>query len=261
GNITPKGMKENLEAFQVFVTKAKAYGAEAIHAIATSAVRDAANGKEFVELALEKTGIKVEVIDGATEATLGYQGVLMGLKEAGETTAILVIDIGGGSTEFILGKGDLLQEVVSENVGAVRMTERIITTDPVTPEEEKSLHLAIEKEINPTLQRLKEKDIKKLIGIGGTITTLAALHQELEVYDMEKVHNYSLTLTDIEYIHQKLKNLPLEERKNLKGIHPKRADIILAGVTILIVAMEKLGLEEITVSEYDNLEGLLRECI
>ncbi|SET22398.1 exopolyphosphatase / guanosine-5'-triphosphate,3'-diphosphate pyrophosphatase [Natronincola peptidivorans] len=248
GAITQEGIEKNLSALQVFAEKAKAYGAEAIYAIATSAVRDAKNGKAFVKSALEKTGIKIEVITGEEEAELGFKGVLMGgIESAAE---ILVIDIGGGSTEFILGSRGGLQEVISENVGAVRITERI-------GEEEDKLHKAVEEILHNTLHRLKNKEIHQLIGTGGTITTLAALHQALDPYDTDRVHNYSLTIKDIEAIKDQLISLTIEERRKLKGIHPKRADIIIAGVMILYVVMKALDITTITVSEYDNLEGVL----
>lgn len=248
GAITQDGMERNLEAFDVFVKKARNYGAETIFAIATSAVRDAKNGKEFVKAAFEKTGIKIEIISGKKEAEIGYKGVLMGLKDTALET--MVIDIGGGSTEFILGSGENLKEIISENVGAVRMTERV-------GENETKLRQAIKTTIENTLHRLNGTELQQLIGIGGTITTLAALHQQLEPYDMEKVHNYSLTVENIETVKSQLMQLTIEERKKLKGLHPKRADIIIAGVMILLVIMKNLNIGKITVSEYDNLEGLL----
>ncbi|AKL93638.1 bifunctional 3-dehydroquinate synthase/phosphatase AroB [Clostridium aceticum] len=249
GLITKEGMERNLQAFEDFVKKARAYQAEKIFAIATSAVRDAKNGRDFVQAAFDKTGITIEILTGKQEAEMGYRGVLMGLEYLDQET--LVIDIGGGSTEFILGQGINLQELISENVGAVRMTERV--------GEGEALEEAIQKEIQAAIERFKRKKITQLIGIGGTITTLAALHQELDPYDMEKVHNYSLCIEDIDTIKEKLAVLTIEERRKLKGIHPKRADIIVAGVTILQVIMKSLTIPSIIVSEYDNLEGLVHE--
>ncbi|SDJ83908.1 Ppx/GppA phosphatase family protein [Natronincola ferrireducens] len=257
GAITREGMERNLGAFEDFVEKAREYGAEEIYAIATSAVRDAKNGEVFVGEALQRTGIKIAILSGEEEAGLGYKGVLMGLKNP--ELELLVIDIGGGSTEFILGKSATLQETISENVGAVRMTERLITTDPITQQEKEGLEKVIKKELHSTLQKLQKKQIKGLIGIGGTITTLGALHQQLDPYDMDKIHNYTLTLQNIKDLLQKLETLTLEERKALKGIHPKRGDIIIAGTTILRIIMETLAIDTITISEYDNIEGLLYE--
>lgn len=253
--ISEEGMSRNIEALYNFTQKAKDFGAEKILVIATSAVRDATNGKEFIQRAYEKTGVNIEIISGEEEAALGYQGVAMGLKsKAGKQ---VVIDIGGGSTEFILGEGNALKKTISLNVGAVRMTERCITTDPISKEQYEEMEVAIYEIVKEVVEETKKDSPNTIVGIGGTITTLAALHQQLDPYHMDKVHNYKLTLKDISTLKEKLLNLTVEEIKQLKGIHPKRADIIVAGVTILNVIMDNLNIYEITVSEYDNLEGLL----
>lgn len=253
--ISEEGMSRNIEALYDFTQKAKDYGAEKILVIATSAVRDAANGKEFIQRAYEKTGVNIEIISGEEEAALGYRGVAMGLKS--NTGKQVVIDIGGGSTELILGEGTELQKTVSLNIGAVRMTERCITTDPISKEQYKEMEETIYEIVKEAVEEIKKDSPNTIVGIGGTITTLAALHQKLDPYHMDKVHNYKLTLEDIRTLKEKLLNLKVEEIKQLKGIHPKRADIIVAGTTILNVIMDNLDIYEITVSEYDNLEGLL----
>ena len=253
--ISEEGMSRNVEALYDFTQKAKDFGAEKILVIATSAVRDATNGKEFIQRAYEKTGVNIEIISGEEEAALGYQGVAMGLKS--KTGKQVVIDIGGGSTELILGEGNALKKTISLNVGAVRMTERYITTDPISKEQYEEMEVAIYEIVKEVVEEIKKDNPNTIVGIGGTITTLAALHQQLDPYHMDKVHNYKLTLKDIRTLKEKLLNLTVEEIKQLKGIHHKRADIIVAGVTILNVIMDNLNIYEITVSEYDNLEGLL----
>ena len=217
---------------------------------------------------------------------------------------VLVIDIGGGSTELILGESSVLKKTISLDIGAVRMTERFVASDPVGKEEYEKMEAEIYSIINSTYGGLKchpktdsvddtherskchpetdsrngireefechpEKDringtcegsrflTPTAVGIGGTITTLAALHQKLDPYNSEKVHNYRLTLEDINSLKEKLLSLTVQQIKQLKGIHPKRADIITAGVTILSIIMKSLDLKEIIVSEYDNLEGML----
>ncbi|HZJ76524.1 MAG TPA: Ppx/GppA phosphatase family protein [Oscillospiraceae bacterium] len=299
--ISREGIGKNTKAFCDFVEKAKKYGAEKISAIATSAVREAKNRGEFIQTIYLKTGINIKIISGEEEAELGYMGVIMGMQgeskfhcpeslllchpEMGSKgltckesdlpcpsslskgefirrDSLLVIDIGGGSTELILGKGNTLQKTISLDIGAVRMTERFITTDPVNKEE----HEKMEETICEIIKRHSDTDSTcphcpssplTAVGIGGTITTLAALHQKLDPYDPEKIHNYKLTLGDINNLKEKLLSLTTKQIKQLKGIHPKRADIIIAGITILSIIMDILNLKEITISEYDNLEGLL----
>jgi len=309
--ISQEGIEKNAEAFYNFVQKAREFGVEEILAIATSAVREAKNKEEFIQAIYQKTGINIKIISGEEEAELGYKGVIMGLEYHCPCAPVIVIDMGGGSTELILGTihGDVTK-TISLDIGAVRMTEKFITTDPVDKEEYKKMKTAIYETIegygrdNGTgnhgdwshgrsfLVRgpvpvvfsetdsgndprhsgaysscvMHPNDTKRpspcvpyltAVGIGGTITTLAALHQELDPYDPEKVHNYKLTLENINDLKEKLLPLTVQQIKRLKGIHPKRADIIIAGITILSIIMDSLNLKEITVSEYDNLEGTL----
>jgi exopolyphosphatase/guanosine-5'-triphosphate,3'-diphosphate pyrophosphatase len=170
---------------------------------------------------------------------------------------ILVIDIGGGSSEFILGDKSKIEFSKSENVGAVRMTEKFLSKDPIDLNEFNLMSDFIYKEIENTINYLKGKKIDKLIGIGGTITSLSAMNQQLEVYSMEKIHNSNISLDEIKIVLQNLIKMTLNDKKTLKGLQPKRADIITAGVKILEIIMENLELDTITVSEYDNLEGLI----
>lgn len=254
GFISQEAIRRNIDALKEFYTISKSEGCNHIYCIGTSALRDSKNGDDFVRIAKEEIGIDIEIISGEEESNLGFLGVLKG---ANENDDILVIDIGGGSTEFILGNMDGIKFSKSENVGALRMTEKFLTTDIVDNYEFDMMSEFIENEIRETLESLKEKHINKLVGIGGTITSLSAINQELEVYSMEKIHNSVVTIDDIENILQNLKKMTLNDKKSLKGLQSKRADIITAGVKILHIIMKKLELREITVSEYDNLEGLI----
>ena len=254
GFISQEAIRRNIDALKEFYKLSKSEGCDYIYCIGTSALRDIKNGDDFVRIAKEEIGIDIEIISGEEESNLGFLGVLKG---ANENDDILVIDIGGGSTEFILGNMDGIKFSKSENVGALRMTEKFLTTDIVDNYEFDMMSEFIENEIRETLESLKEKHINKLVGIGGTITSLSAINQELEVYSMEKIHNSVVTIDDIENILQNLKKMTLNDKKSLKGLQSKRADIITAGVKILHIIMKKLELREIIVSEYDNLEGLI----
>ena len=222
----------------------------------TSALRDSKNGQDFINKAKKLTNIDVKIICGEEESNLGFMGVLEG-TEGDKKEDILVIDIGGGSTEFVVGNEDGIKFCKSENVGALRMTEKFITTDPISDEEFNSMTSFIEDVISSTINKLETMNISKLVGIGGAITSLSAINQQLEVYSMEKVHNSVVTKKDLEKILQNLKIMTLNDKKTLKGLQPKRADIITAGVKILHIIMEKLEIEKIMISEYDNLEGLM----
>lgn len=256
GYITEDAIKRNLDALKEFSDMCKQEKCEKVYCMGTSALRDSKNAGEFVKRAKELTNIDVQIINGDEESNLGFKGVIEGTY-GDKKEDILVIDIGGGSTEFILGNEDGIKFCKSENVGALRMTEKFITTDPISEEEFEEMSKFIETCISQTINKLKDKKISKLVGIGGAITSLSAMNQELEVYSMEKVHNSEVSKKDLEEILQKIKKMTLNDKKTIKGLQPKRADIITAGVKILDIIMEKLEIEKIMISEYDNLEGLM----
>ncbi|KAB3531859.1 Ppx/GppA phosphatase family protein [Alkaliphilus serpentinus] len=255
GYITPQGIDRNLQSYNQLVQKAEEWGAESIWSIATSAVRDAKNGEEFTQIAFQETGVPIKIITGEEEAELGYKGVLWGIETKPQT--MMVIDIGGGSTELIVGNATEIIKKSSIDIGAVRMTERYITTDPISEEEYLRLKEEINKALDGFFSSTSLPNIEVFVGIGGTATSLGAIDQQLVEYDMDKIHTYRLKEDKIHRIMENLKTITLEEKKKLKGLHPKRADIILAGTVILHQLMKKFSFKEMILSEYDNLEGLL----
>ncbi|MBU5337055.1 Ppx/GppA phosphatase family protein [Intestinibacter bartlettii] len=256
GYISKDAIDRNIQALKEFKAICDDEGCEYICCMGTSALRDSKNSSEFIELAKKEAGVDVEVITGERESNLGFLGVLEGV-EKDELEEILVIDIGGGSTEFIVGDKDGVKFCKSENIGALRLTEKFLKTEIVSDDQLKETIEFIENTIEDTISKIKNRNIKKLVGIGGTVTSVSAINQKLEVYSMEKVHNSKICKKELDEILQMLKNMTLEDKKRLKGLQPKRADIITAGVVILDIIMEKLELNEIIVSEYDNLEGLM----
>ena len=254
GYIREEVLQRNINALEEFANICKVEECQAIYCMGTSALRDSKNGNVFVDRAKQKTNINVEIISGNEESNLGFMGVLEGLDTDEQ---ILVIDIGGGSTEFIVGDIEGIKFANSENVGALRMTEKFLAKDPIDTNEFSSMSNFIYGEIKDTIDYIKSKQIKKIVGIGGTITSLSAMNQELEVYSMEKIHNSEVSIKNIKDILQNLKQMTLNDKKTLKGLQSKRADIITAGVEILNIIMENLEIEKIIVSEYDNLEGLM----
>lgn len=254
GYISEEAIERNIKALKEFSDIANEKGCEYIYCIGTSALRDSKNGNEFIDLAKAETNVDVDIISGEEESNLGFIGVLQGLDD---TNNILVLDIGGGSTEFILGDESGIKYAKSENVGALRMTEKFLVTDPICENEFEDMSNFIEETISDTINILKEKNIRQIVGIGGTITSVSAINQELETYSMEKIHGSKVNEKELDNILQNLKKMTLNDKKNIKGLQPKRADIITAGVRILNIIMKKLEKENIIVSEYDNLEGLI----
>ena len=254
GYISKDAINRNIDALKEFVDKSRQENCEYIYAIGTSALRDSKNKEEFLKLAKEEANIEVEIIDGKKEANLGFLGVLQGLEEKDN---ILVIDIGGGSTEFIVGNKEGIIFSKSENVGALRMTEKFLKLDPIDEIEFQNMEKFIQNNIEDTINNIKNNTISKIVGIGGTITTLCAMNQELEVYDMDKIHNSKIYIKELENILQKIKKMTINDKRRLKGLQPKRADIITAGVGILDKIMKNMEFDKIIVSEFDNLEGLI----
>lgn len=254
GKLSIDGMQRSVKAICEFVEIAKKYEINKIPIIATSAVRDSKNSHIFCKEVLKQCGQNVEIIDGKEEAKLGYEGVLMAFDSV---KSMLIIDIGGGSTELIYGDNNGINILESLNIGAVRLTEKFIKNELVTNEEEKELINYIDKIKKSVMDKIKKEKIDKVIGIGGTATTLVSMNEKLEVYDPDKVHNSQIKLNEIEDIIKTLKSMKLEERKNIPGLHPKRADIIYAGAIILREILKGLNKDYMIASEYDNLEGIV----
>lgn len=255
GQISEEAMIRNLSALKNFVEKARQSHCEEIFIMGTSALRDSSNKEEFVRRAKKETGLPVRIISGEEEALLGFYGVAADIWEEGN---VLILDIGGGSTEFILGEkksGILFSK--SENIGSVRLTEKFITCDPPASSEIEAMTDFIGQTVEETITLLKTYPIRKLIGIGGTATSVSAMIQQLEPYDSDKVHQSLIFREEIEQLLQKMMSKPLEERMKVKGLQPQRADVILAGMNILCTLMNSLSMHEILISEYDNLEGLI----
>ena len=251
--ISSEAGERTIIALRDFSDALKKFGVARYRAVATSAVRDALNGREFTAEVLDKTGIALEVIDGREEALLTLRGVTSGLDDS--AGYFLVFDIGGGSTEYTLTSGEKPLLTRSLPLGVVRLTEG------------KSSSEAMEEKINRELAKL-ETDIEKsgftktmanatLVGTAGTATTLAAIHMRMDEYDHRLVNNFRLTLDDIRAILDELLPMTLEERLNVPGLEKGREDLIIAGILITLRTMEMYGYRQLKVSDYGLLEGVM----
>ncbi|OGO76744.1 MAG: hypothetical protein A2Y23_05730 [Clostridiales bacterium GWB2_37_7] len=259
GVISEDALFRNLNALKAFKEKADQYGAQEIIAIATSAVRDAENRKEFLNEARAQTGIDIKVISGEVEAELGIAGVVSDYDaDQGE---LLVIDIGGGSTELVLGDISGIHYSKSVNAGTVRMTERYITVHPIAENEIDYLNKNLKSLFEESISRLKNMNIQKAVAIGGTATTIAAIYHSLCIYEPQKVHNTVITFDYLQNLLEKLKNMSVEQRYHVKGLQKERADVIPAGIVIMLHIMKNLELQSFAASENDNLEGAVIKFI
>ncbi len=248
-------MADSVEVIAAYCEAAKEYGAESVYLMATSAVRDSTNAQDFINQVYEKTGHTIDVISGDIEARVGFMGVLAGSENPSQTA--LVIDIGGGSTELIVGDSTGIHYAKSLNIGAVRMTGAYIHSDPVQASESHAVLSFVREQVNTIIHELKARSIDVVIGIGGTATTYATMQHEVTTYSRDKVHRLKVTLDDLMALNSRLESATVEERKHFPGLEEKRADIIYAGGLIMQVIMESLGILSFSVSDYDNLEGFI----
>lgn len=245
-----QGAKERtLSAVEEFTAMAKLEGAEDIFAYGTSIMRDALNGEEFADEVTAASGVPVRILSGKEEAYYSYIGA------AGTSGVITsVVDIGGGSTEICVGFGTDVGARHSFRLGCVRCSKQFDTTTARGRAELKKHCFTLFRETD-LMESMR--NVKRWIGVGGTVTSLASMLQELEVYDSLKVQDYVIHPEDVSKILEKLSKMSYDDKCHMKGLLPSRADIIVAGVVILDSLMEYFALSEITVSDRDLSEGLL----
>ena len=235
-----------------YMARYEEMGAERVMAIATSAVRDAVNGEAFIAELRERFDLDARMLTGEEEAHLTYLGATAHRPTAGPT---LVFDIGGGSTELIVGTGREVGFHTSLQAGTIRHSERHLTSDPPDPHELEDLAADIRNLIDRAVAAQPDGVPTRAIAVAGTPTSLAAIDQGLEPYDPGRVHGYHLGLQRIQRMLSRLSSLPLAERLRIPGLHPGRAPTIVAGTVILVQVMRAFGLQEVEVSELDILHG------
>jgi len=254
GLLNPEAMNRTLAVIGKMTQDARAAGAEQIAAVGTMALRTAGNATLFLKRVMEKCGIQVEIISGKEEACLSYGAVADDSLFSGPN--MVVFDIGGGSTEFIyrLNHEELRQ--FSLTIGAVRFTEEILLSDPVTEGECEEVMGELKKQL---MSLELPESASTLVGIGGTLTTLVAVNLELVNYDPAAVHGACLSQEEVNRLRCVFQRSTINERKMLPGMPAKRADVILAGVLIVQAVMRKTGVEQVSVSNKGLRHGLLMD--
>jgi exopolyphosphatase / guanosine-5'-triphosphate,3'-diphosphate pyrophosphatase len=260
GRISPEGEERSLKVLQRYLERCKRLNVEEIIAVGTSALRDARNSAEVRARFKEQLGLDVRVISGDEEAAYSFLAVQQGLPLNGRE--LLVLDVGGGSTEFIRGNAAGVIEAISINVGSVRLTEQFLHSDPVQTGECEKMVVSIEKELRQLPdQWLKDSSILTLVGIAGTFTTLSAVEKKLVCYTHGEVHGSRLTLTEVRRQVALFQGKTIAERKAIPGLEPKRADVILAGASLIERIMTLFHSERVIVSDQGVRYGLLHECL
>jgi exopolyphosphatase/guanosine-5'-triphosphate,3'-diphosphate pyrophosphatase len=257
GQLSAEAIEDVCSVVADYIEIYERLGAERVRAIATSAVRDASNGEMFQAELRERFALDTEILDGAEESRLTYIGAYAERLPAEKT---MVVDIGGGSTELVIGDGPEVGFYASLQAGTVRHTERHITHDPPLAAELEELARDVQGLIDGALEGEALAQASFGIGVAGTPTSLAAIDQALEPYDPDLVHGYRLSLDAIQRMLSQLAAKPLAERVAVPGLHEGRAPTIVAGVIILIQVMRAFGLTEIEASEHDILWGAALEA-
>jgi exopolyphosphatase/guanosine-5'-triphosphate,3'-diphosphate pyrophosphatase len=259
GRLSDAGIARVATAVQAFVEEAEHLGAESLLAVATSAARDAANGREFTER-VERVGVRPRIIPGAAEARLSFVGATYRIDD----DDVLVADLGGGSTELVFGCAHETAEgrevdidsARSIDVGSRRVLDMFLGSDPPTRGELDDAAAWVADEMRPFFDGLRSRP-RTLITLAGTGTTLSAVKQELAVYDPQRVHLSRLSGGDVADLLARLAAMPVEARRTVVGMDPARADVIVAGALILETIMALAGVDSTIVSEHDILYGLV----
>ena len=254
GRLSDEAVARVLDVVSGYREEIDRLGAEGVVAVATSAMRDAENGQQLRDELVERFGIDARTISGDEEARLTFLGATAGRPAAmGET---LVVDIGGGSTELVVGTpGSAADFHVSTRMGSVRQTERHLHGDPPTAEQVAALSDEVAELLRREVPEDRRREVVAGIAVAGTATSLAAIDQELDPYDPERVHGYTLSAGASGRMLSMLAELPVERRREVTGLHPGRAPTIVAGVAILVESMRAFGLKSVEVSERDILHG------
>ncbi len=252
-------MDETISKLIEFRKKCREFEPLTIRAVATSAVRESSNQQEFVSRAKIEADIKIEVIPWEQEAGLMIKGVLWRLPNTEKD--ILAFDIGGGSTEFILARDRKIISAFGTLLGSIRLTEKFISRHPIDISEYKLLEVFLRRELREVKNKLSDFPPELLLGTAGTVTTLAAIDENIYPYDSEKVHGKSITFKRVEEILETLKRKSLDERLAMRTIEKGREDLIIAGGALTLEIMRIFNCKLLTISDYGLREGLVLDAL
>jgi len=254
GRLAPEAIEATRVALADYAAQIRDLGASRTRMVATSATRDAANADEFRSMVERTLGVTPEVVTGEEEAHLSFAGAVQGLP-ADLTAPYLVVDIGGGSTEFVLGTAEPVS-AISVDIGCVRMTERHLVDDPPTPDQIAAAERDIEAAVDRALTAVPGRDARTLVGLAGSVTTVTGLALGLDQYRPEVIHHARVSYEQVATVTADLLAMTRAQRLALPVMHPGRADVIGAGALILKVLMREAGQGAVVASEHDILDGI-----
>ncbi|MGW4273260.1 Ppx/GppA phosphatase family protein [Streptomyces seoulensis] len=261
GRLAPEALERTFAACREYAGIIKEHGAERVRFVATSASRDAENRDEFVRGVVDILGVEPEVISGDQEAEFSFTGATRELTGRTDlATPFLVVDIGGGSTEFVVGD-DRVRAARSVDVGCVRMTERHLVrdgevSDPPAEDRIAAIRADVEAALDLAEETVPLRTAHTLVGLAGSVTTVSAIAQDLPAYDSARIHHSRVSRDRVREITERLLHSTHAERAAIPSLHPGRVDVIGAGALVLLAIMERTGAEEVVVSEHDILDGI-----
>ncbi|WP_155053983.1 Ppx/GppA phosphatase family protein [Streptomyces blattellae] len=261
GRLAPEALERTFAACREYAAVIKEHGAERLRFVATSASRDAENRDEFVRGVLDILGVEPEVISGDQEAEFSFTGATKELAGSDHLDKpYLVVDIGGGSTEFVVGE-EHVRAARSVDVGCVRMTERHlvrdgVVSDPPGEQQIAAMRADIEAALDLAEETVPLREARTLVGLAGSVTTVSAIAQDLPEYDSVAIHHSRVSHDRVREITERLLHSTHAERAAIPSMHPGRVDVIGAGALVLLAIMERIGAEEVVVSEHDILDGI-----
>jgi exopolyphosphatase/guanosine-5'-triphosphate,3'-diphosphate pyrophosphatase len=258
GTLRDDAMQRVYDVLEGYRDEIAEHDCERSVAVLTSAVRDSANGDQFAGVVRDRYGLTPRVLTGEQEAQLTFRGATSE-RDASDRTPTLVLDIGGGSTEMIIGAGGEVGFHVSTQAGVVRQTERHLEDDPPTEAEVDALVADVAQTLRDHVPVEQRTAVRHGIAVAGTATSLAAIAQGLDPYDPDRVHGYRLSAAECDRILGELLAMTLEQRRQVAGLHPDRAPTIVAGVLIFGEVVRLFGLSKIEISEHDILRGAALE--
>jgi exopolyphosphatase/guanosine-5'-triphosphate,3'-diphosphate pyrophosphatase len=256
GRLAPEAIERTVAVLREYREVIDRFGATSVRATATSAARDASNREDFFAAAEEALGARPELLSGDEEGRLAFRGAVRELDV--DDGPFLVVDIGGGSTEFIVGTTDA-EGVVTTDMGCVRITEKFLDSDPPAPEELANA-IGVVRDILDDVERELPavRDAHRLVGLAGTVSTMAAVEIGLPTYERDRIHHFVLTHDAAEDVFRTLATEPRARRVFNPGLEEARADVIVGGALILVTIMRAWGIGECLVSESDILDGLVQ---
>lgn len=259
GEFSQAALQRTFAALDSYVELINEHKPERFRFVATSASRDVSNREEFVSGIKSRLGIEPDVISGDEEASLSFLGATADLvnDENAPAAPYLVVDIGGGSTEFVLGTSGPT-DAISTNVGCVRMTERNLVSDPPTAEQISAATADIDAAIDQAFDAVPISQAKSLIGLAGSVTTVAAIAMELDEYNPYKIHGSRISAARVHEVTEQLLHMTRAQRAALGPMHEGRIDVIGGGALVLDRIMQRTGITEVVVSERDILDGIAR---